>query len=150
MKIPIATTFQGKLLNILAAFSFVIIWYFAYGYTISYLWDLSSIFGVQNRNPSVYFGYFTSLIQAPIVEELIFRYAPLQLVKKTNKVLPMMILSSALFGWLHGGFINVMFQGVFGFAFAWVYVSNNYSYWSAVTIHSMSNMFMILLGFIAK
>jgi len=92
---------------------------------------------------------FTALITAPIFEEMIFRYAPLELLKSTqifreNKWL-IVFLIGILFGWLHGNYYNVYCQGVMGVAFGWVYIKNQMSYISAVVAHSLYNFLVIIL-----
>jgi len=64
-------------------------------------------------------------------------------LKGTGFVLFAMLLSSIVFGLNHGSVINIMFQGVSGFIFAWLMIKSGY--WSAVIAHSMWN-FMLMFG----
>lgn len=89
------------------------------------------------------FGMFLFMcVLAPLAEEAIFRYFPLQIAKKLGDdyLLPIMIVSSVIFGYMHGSVLNVVCQGVIGFILSIVYVRNNYSYWSSVLLHSFLNL----------
>lgn len=98
---------------------------------------------------------FFSCICAPIFEELIFRHIPLQTAKliydpSTAKGLKLTMLtvmmSSFIFGWGHGhGWNSVLIQGVCGVVFSYIYLKNNYSYWSAVLAHSIYNLIWTLV-----
>jgi membrane protease YdiL (CAAX protease family) len=87
---------------------------------------------------------------APITEELIFRHLPISLLKDTqlfkDKSMYFVAILGAIFGAIHGGYYNILIQGVAGFAFGWVYVKNGMSYWSAVSAHFLYN-FMIYIVF---
>ncbi len=128
---------KNKVFTIGAAYTFCVIWVFL----VSLLWKKLGIFPPINYPPSVTFDLiFFGLIFAPIVEEIVFR-VPLKIVKKLDPdfMIPMIIISSAVFGWLHGGIIKLPIQGVIGAAIAWVYIRNGYCYWSAVTTHFLWN-----------
>jgi membrane protease YdiL (CAAX protease family) len=85
---------------------------------------------------------FWACILAPVWEELAFRYAPLELSKKfEGTLLPVVAISSILFGYQHGGVGGIMIQGVLGAIFCWVYVKNGYSLLSSMTLHSLWNLF---------
>ena|SRR6266496_2024741 len=90
---------------------------------------------------------FGACIMAPLIEELIFRYGTFQVLRTSSKFeqlkLPVMIISSVIFGWLHGSFFNVYIQGTAGFIMAWVYLKNNHSYWSSVIVHACWNFALL-------
>jgi len=90
------------------------------------------------------------LLVAPLVEELIFRHIPISLLKDTqlfkDKSIYFIAILGIIFGAIHGGFYNILIQGVAGFAFGWVYLKNGMSYWSAVSAHFLYN-FMIYVIF---
>lgn len=119
------------------------------GFTILLIWATISINGmdwISSISPSVNNLFWVVLI-APVWEEAAFRYAPITIAMLFNKklVLPVVIISSAIFGWGHGhGAYSVMLQGVGGLIYAWIYIRNGYSYWSSVTAHSMWNVFCFL------
>lgn len=122
----------------------------AIGYAAMILWlmIITGLFkGVYNL-PSLSFQMlFWSLVFAPLTEELIFRKAVLDIAKdlRPSFMLPIVILSSAIFGWLHGAYVNVAIQGVLGAIMAWVYIKNGYHYWSSCILHAMYNGSIILL-----
>jgi len=64
-------------------------------------------------------------------------------LKGTGFILPVMLLSSVIFGVVHGNVINIMFQGVGGFIFAWLMIKGGY--WPAVMAHVTWN-FMLMFG----
>ena len=64
-------------------------------------------------------------------------------LKGTSFILPVMILTSIIFGIIHGNVINIMYQGVGGFIFAWLMIKGGY--WPAVMAHFMWN-FMLMFG----
>jgi len=86
---------------------------------------------------------------APLWEELVFRHVPIRIAKSVpggygNLLLPIVLGSSVIFGLVHGGPPNILFQGVGGFLMAIVYIRNGYDYWSAVILHSTWNLFVFL------
>lgn len=91
-------------------------------------------------------SFIMSVIVAPLWEELLFRRGVVYLTLKLDVFyrLPIIIVSSVVFGWLHGSVINVFFQGVIGFIIAVVYVKNNYCYWSAVSLHALWNLMLFI------
>lgn len=136
------TNLFGKLLNILGGFAFILVWTFC----------MSRIF----YGPLVQFGFdytwyilLLSCVVAPLWEEVAFRVIPLKLIAKSqDAIVPVMVASSMIFGYLHGGPINILFQGVMGFVMACVYVKNGYSYWSSVLLHAIWN-FSVITGVIS-
>ncbi len=100
------------------------------------------------RTPDFTFArFFFSCIRAPLWEELAFRVAPLTIAKTLNpkSIVPVVILSSIVFGLGHGyGTISLLFQGVMGLIFAWIYLKNGYNYLSAVSIHFLWNFFCFI------
>src|SRR4051812_14118933 len=92
--------------------------------------------------------FFIACISAPVWEEAAFRYAPLTLAKDLlpqNKALPVaVILSSIVFGWGHGGPLNIWVQGVFGLGQCWLFLKNKkYGYASCVFTHCFWNAFLM-------
>lgn len=88
--------------------------------------------------PPYRWQFFMSVIAAPLWEELAFRVAPYKIAKNLGAqyFVPVMILSTILFGWGHGaGTISLLFQGFGGLFLTYAYVKTGYSYWSSVTLH---------------
>jgi len=127
-----STGLVDKLKNIL--FVFVVYAVYIFGYNEA----------MQSMVAAGVIGLFYTLIFAPALEELVFRVAPIGLVKDRPELMfPTIILSSALFGWLHGGPENWLVQGVFGFILSLVYLKNGRSYLSVVFLHFMWNLFVM-------
>lgn len=94
-----------------------------------------------------YYIIFTCIL-APLWEELAFRWFPIKVARLLGKdyIIPVMVLSTIIFGWGHGrGIYSLLFQGVVGMIFCITYIKNNYSYWSAVALHSAYNVSVGLL-----
>jgi hypothetical protein len=149
------TTFLGKLRNIGLAFTICLFWVAFIEWFITTIYHIGSPYGSQLvpfEPPSKLHEFFFACIVAPLWEELAFRHAPLQIGKRlsttfgTEVVIPMVYISSAIFGWAHGqGAVSILIQGVMGFIFALVYLKNGYSYKSSVLLHAMWN-FMVMFG----
>ncbi|MFA5934219.1 MAG: CPBP family intramembrane glutamic endopeptidase [Candidatus Paceibacterota bacterium] len=119
--------------------------------------SIFGVVGVLSAKPLLQF--FFSCVFAPLWEEALFRYGPFALiqgfVKKNTRfwILPAIIATSIIFGWMHGSVINILFQGVSGMLLAWVYLKNrgpglqkiNYGYCSAVIAHFLWNV-MVIFG----
>lgn len=123
------------------------------GYAITVLWILLISLGLKHilifDYPTPLGIFFFSCILAPLWEELAFRHAPIQIAKGLYKALdvdftiPIVIISSAIFGWGHGhGPISILMQGVGGLVLSFVYIKNGYSYWSSVIVHFLWNLTM--------
>jgi len=83
-------------------------------------------------------------VMAPLWEELFFRAAPLQLIR-SSQINPfyVIVITSVIFGLSHGSVYNIFFQGVYGVVFSYLYIRNNYDYWSSVILHSLWNLSVI-------
>jgi len=134
--------FVSKLIVIFAAFSVSILWLFLIIKGLKAVTSFSP-YGGYSLTPIGIF--FFSCIFAPLWEELAFRHAPLLIAKRFSKpgrdvTWPIIIISSVIFGWGHGsGPISLLIQGVGGLLFSWVYLKNNYSYWSSTFLHFLWN-----------
>lgn len=141
---PERSTF-GKIRNIGCAFFVCLMW-------MTFItWLLPTLYNgrvAQFSEPSKYYTFFMCCIVAPIWEELAFRVAPLKLAKKFGEdtFVPIIIISSVLFGWGHGyGAESLLMQGVMGLVFSYVYLKNGFSAWSSMTLHALWN-FMVIFG----
>lgn len=134
---------KNKALNIATAFGCLVVYTMLLNSFMGFLYNAQFF-----SPPGKYFVYFMSLVWAPLVEEAIFRWAPLTLQKSYNIPLwPVIVLSSSLFGWLHGGPHNLLIQGVYGVVFALVYVKNGHCYWSSVSLHFLWNFHLIFVSY---
>lgn len=131
------------------------------GLTLSLLWvsiasSILSFLGYSEIEVSEYteepfwYSAFFSCIWAPIWEELTYRWVPVQIAKREfpKLLLPLIVLSSALFGWGHGECQEGVFiQGVLGLIFTWVYLkTDNILY--CILLHCIYNSFITFSPFL--
>lgn len=136
-------TISGKIINIIYALSVILLANTAV--MVFYNWLFS---GAQILPPSR-IEFMQACILAPVGEELVFRHFPMQVVKASGKdslYWPVILLSSVIFGWLHGGPFNLLIQGVFGVILCILYVKNNFSVVSTMVVHALWN-FLVLVNF---
>jgi membrane protease YdiL (CAAX protease family) len=142
--------FIGKLGLIGAAFAFLVL------YTPLFIYFFGPLFAAGEDNGglpgmatmSAGQVFLRACIIAPVWEELAFRFAPLQLAKgfDEKKFAPaMIVLSSCVFGIIHGGVANIFVQGVAGVCLSCVYIKSNYSLWTNITLHALWNTFVIFI-----
>jgi membrane protease YdiL (CAAX protease family) len=85
---------------------------------------------------------------SPLWEEALFRWAPIEVAKRTGVLgkikWPLIIATSIIFAMTHKGTLSIPIQGTFGLILSIVYIETN-SYWSAVLLHSLWNL-MVILG----
>lgn len=88
-------------------------------------------------------------VLAPVTEEIFFRWAPFQFIRGSKDFekykWPLIVVTSFIFGFIHGNIINVYIQGVLGIFFAWVYLKNNFSLISSITAHAIWNFLILWL-----
>ncbi len=137
------TSVMEKLKNISLGFVAILIW----ALLVDFVIGLAGLYGHPFKfdGDHITLKYFMSAcILAPIWEELAFRYAPGKYIMISNPeaLWPVAILSSVVFGWLHGGAGGVILQGMMGFIFFVVYVKNKFSITSSIILHSSWNLFV--------
>lgn len=132
-----------KIKNIIFVLALAIAWVFNISKLLSYI------------NQDYLLGsLFYSCLCAPLFEELIFRHIPFQTLNlipfkseadQTKMIMLVTMMSSFIFGWLHGnGWNSVLIQGFLGLGFCYIYLKNGYSYWSSVLAHLLWNLGVIL------
>lgn len=157
--------FSKKILNILLVIAFDIYW------TFLMLMFLTTVIGFPLREIKVAIAsnftvsvieqifrhnlrleLFLACFLAPLWEESVFRYTAIRfaqfcdsLMGKSWMLLPIIFLSSILFGILHGSAINILFQGVSGLGFCWLFLKNRNSYWSVFAVHALWNLLVIFV-----
>jgi len=91
--------------------------------------------------------FFFAVIFAPIWEEAVFRYAPLKIIGSVNQSLtwPIVVITSIVFGLLHGGVNNILIQGFGGFVLAYVFIKNGWDYKWSVAYHALWNLSVVYL-----
>ena len=81
-------------------------------------------------------------ILIPIMEELTFRYGIHKNIAQKNVVWAY-IISSVLFGLMHGNPIQIVYATAFGFALAWVYQKTS-NIWYPIILHMVNNTASLL------
>lgn len=94
------------------------------------------------------------------VEELFFRWPLALFLEKSARpmfVLLAALLSSVIFGYAHGGWINIFIQGVFGFVLSLVFIKcggNSKNFWKALgssfAVHYAYDLIVFLPYFVSK
>jgi membrane protease YdiL (CAAX protease family) len=100
----------------------------------------------DGKSPGIDLRTFVeSIVFTALWEEMAFRVAPIKIATIINPKLiwPVIFISSIIFGYGHGGLHGLMFQGVMGLGFSYVYMKTNYI--SAVVLHAMWNTFCFLM-----
>lgn len=144
------TSIEKKSLNVILTGIFICIWMLF----ITSIITNYSIFDFKRpsyERVDLLGKFFKICILAPLIEELVFRYAPLTIAKNAGRkyILPTMIISSFIFGVLHPNSPSpLLMQGVAGFILSCIYLKNNNSYCSAVMVHFMWNFFFYILMFL--
>ena len=123
-----------------------------------YLWFFKSHMEQLFRMGQFNFGFTEPLtttemflracILAPLWEEMAFRYAPFQITRGFSEkkfTIPMIVLSSCVFGVIHGGVANIFVQGVMGVFCSVIYVKSNYKILVPMTLHMLWNSFCLFI-----
>lgn len=96
-------------------------------------------FPLQNPAPGA--DFFDMVIFAPLIEEFAFRLLPIAviMVLTNNKTAlwVVIIISSVIFGYIHGAWYNIFIQGVSGVVLSLAYLKGGYV--SSVTAHATHN-----------
>lgn len=85
-----------------------------------------------------------TVVMAPLAEELAFRGLVFTRMKKGMPVIVAMILSSILFGVLHGQWLWMIFTTFLGMGFVWVFERTK-SLYAAILFHFTNNLCAMLL-----
>jgi membrane protease YdiL (CAAX protease family) len=80
----------------------------------------------------------------PIAEEIFFRGLLYSWLRQTLKIWPAILISSALFGVLHGEISIAGATFVMGIILAWIYEKST-SLWPAISIHIINNSIKLLV-----
>lgn len=87
----------------------------------------------------------TSVIVAPILEEVVFRGLVHTRLKKCMPMLAAMIISAWVFGFMHGAIIWVIYASLFGFLLAWVFEKYK-SLLAPICLHFGFNLYGVLMS----
>lgn len=153
-----AKTLQDRIKLVCMLFVANIAWALLMDKFLGYLWpEMFAHYGsffqsyqfFASPTPPFRYEFFMACIAAPLWEELAFRVAPYKIAQRFGKeyLIPVVILSTMLFGWGHGaGTISLMFQGFGGLFLTYAYIKSGYSYWSSVALHFTWNFGCTLLS----
>lgn len=139
----------GKVANILVAFMVLALWIKTMHLFEGWLFStelISQLFFYQYQHPQL-INIYLFCIAAPIGEEVVFRHFPLQVlksVKKPDLYWPVILMTSVIFGWLHQGHLNILIQGMIGLVCSVLYIKNNHCLLSAIALHSLWNLSILL------
>lgn len=101
---------------------------------------LMALFGQENTatftEPFIYAIFIHALIPA-ILEELLFRFVPIKMLKGEEKTA--IILSSVMFAFAHANIFQIPYAFIAGLIFAFVYVATG-SILPSVIMHFMNNL----------
>lgn len=95
---------------------------------------------------SFWFILLTTGIFVPIMEEIIFRYGMCFQLSKINKIYGV-IISSLIFGIMHGNLIQGIYATVLGLIFAYVNIKED-NLLPSIIMHMSINSFSVLLTFL--
>lgn len=139
---PQAFTLKDKIISIFIALALKFLLVFGMGGFLNQV-----VFSDSIISPTV----FILVILAPLYEELVYRVVPMKLVALFGKesLFPIVVLASVIFGLGHSyqytiGSLSLLFQGIGSLIYFWLYIRNNYCYWSIVSLHAIWNLFTIL------
>ena len=85
----------------------------------------------------------TTCIGAPLAEELLFRGLIHRRLRKVLNVVPAMIISSLLFGIIHGNIIQAIYATLIGLICAFVYEKFK-NLWAPIILHAAANSFAVI------
>lgn len=85
----------------------------------------------------------TTCIGAPLAEELLFRGLIHRRLRKVLNVVPAMIISSLLFGIIHGNIIQGIYATLIGLICAFVYEKFK-NLWAPIILHAAANSFAVI------
>lgn len=142
------TSLFGKFKNILFGAVFYLFWSSIVLFLYKKFIPEFNLITLQFFHPSQIYTFISSCILAPVVEEIIFRFFPLELakiLKVEGLTIIFIILSSVIFGLIHtGGKFAVPVQGIAGLLFCYVYIKNGYSLISSILMHFIINFYCFL------
>ena len=103
--------------------------------------NLEQMFDVMMHNP---LGIISIVILAPVIEEMFFREGIQGHLQRTWKPVWAIIVSSLIFGLVHGNPVQIPFAFVTGLALGWVYYCTG-SLWPSILMHFINNASSVLL-----
>lgn len=146
----VETKLHRKILNVAVAFGGYVLWMMGVDKVYNYIYAEKNMFESQiffpNYKHPALVTFYTACFLAPLIEEILFRKLPLDLVKASGKnqlLIPTMLFSSIVFAIGHYGGYSIPIQGVLGLLACILYIKNDSSYWSAWSLHFIWNLLII-------
>ena len=115
-------------------------------------YDLTS--GFSDASEVIYSGgivltLLTTCVGAPLVEETLFRGLVYKRLRGIMSATPAMIISSVLFGIIHGNIVQFIYATLVGFICAYVYEKFK-SISAPIIVHASANIFSVFLTFLME
>ena len=110
---------------------------------------------------SMDWSFLVFLFSAAMIEEVIFRHVPLLIAVlmygKSPRIIGVMVVSSIIFGLIHGGPLNLVFQGVGGFFLSIIFLKCGgfqmrplKALFASTTAHFLYNLIIFFIGMMAR
>lgn len=112
------------------------------------------IFGAFNETSEmIYSGglvmqIISTCIGAPLAEELLFRGLIYRRLRKIMTITPAMLISSLIFGIIHGNIIQAIYAFLIGMICAYIYEKFK-NIWAPIILHATANTFAVISTYFA-
>lgn len=98
---------------------------------------------------SGFIGIFGVVILVPIVEELIFRRVMIEAISEQTKPIIAVLISSLVFGSLHGEPVQILGATLLGLVFGWLYYESG-SVIPSTLLHIFNNGYFVLALYLSQ
>ncbi|MGN0375101.1 MAG: lysostaphin resistance A-like protein [Butyrivibrio sp.] len=95
-------------------------------------------------NGNIFVQIIATSVCAPLVEELLFRGVLYKRMRTRLKVVPSMLISSAIFGIIHGNLVQFIYAFLIGMILSFVYEKFK-NIWAPIILHAGANLLSVLL-----
>ncbi len=112
------------------------------------------IFGAFNETSEIIYSggivlqILATCVGAPFAEELLFRGLIHKNLRKVMNMIPAMLISSLLFGIIHGNIIQGIYAFLIGLICAFVYEKFK-TIWAPIILHAAANSFAVITTFLS-
>lgn len=97
-------------------------------------------------NENVWITVITSVILAPVLEELVFRRLVFKRMRENISFIPAALLSSIIFGVVHGNMVQGVFAFSVGYAICYLYEKCN-NLWIPILFHAVINGTSVVVAY---
>lgn len=105
--------------------------------------SLSTSVGLVSTGQSLWIIILCTGILIPIMEELTFRYGIYGSLSEYNPKMAL-IVSSIIFGLIHGNIIQIVYAVIIGFILGYVY-AKTHNIWYSIVLHAVNNTCSVLV-----